>query len=73
MITPRKSHRADATACSKRMREGCPSSKPVPFAVFDCKDSNYFSNKQMFAGFSVKKARDCSRALDSKMAISPVL
>lgn len=37
LFNPRKSHRADATACSKRMEEGCPSSKPVPFAVFDCK------------------------------------
>ena len=48
MITPRKSHRADATACSKRMREGCPSSKPVPFAVFDCKGTKNFGKKYPF-------------------------
>ena len=40
------SHRADATACGKRMKEGCPSSESVPFAVFDCKVTKKYWNEQ---------------------------
>ena len=36
------SHRAVTTACSKRMKEGCPSSGSVPFAVFKCKVTKDF-------------------------------
>ena len=36
------SHRTVTTACSKREIEGCPSSEPVPFAVFKCKDTKDF-------------------------------
>ena len=37
-----KSHRADATACGKRMKEGRPSSESEPFAVFKCKVTKDF-------------------------------
>ena len=40
------SHRADATACGKRKKEGCPSSGSVPFAVFKCKDTKNSWNEQ---------------------------
>ena len=40
------SHRADATACGKRMKEGCPSLGSVPFAVFKCKVTKDFWNEQ---------------------------
>ena len=40
------SHRAVTTACSKRMKEGCPSSGSVPFAVFKCKVTKNYWNKQ---------------------------
>lgn len=40
------SHRAVTTACSKREKEGCPSSEPVPFAVFKCKDTKIIWNEQ---------------------------
>ena len=49
------SHRAVTTACSKREKEGRPSSEPVPFAVFKCKDTKIIWNDKTFSGISIKK------------------
>lgn len=46
------SHRADATAFGKRMKEGCPSSGSVPFAVFKCKVTKLFWNDKTIIDIS---------------------
>ena len=40
------SHRADATACSKRMKEGCPSSGSVPLRCSSAKLRKIFETSK---------------------------